>query len=449
MKKLPITSTSRLCTLLLIVLAFTGLKAHAAGNFYQQHNLVANLSGAADVTDPNLVNPWGIAFNPFGPAWVADNGSGVSTLYNGTGTRNSLVVQVPSPGAPNGGHPTGIVFNGSTEFVVSATGGASAASRFIFATEEGVIAGWAPTVDQTRAIKVVDNSTSTGAIYKGLALSANGTGNLLYATDFHNNKIDVFDSAFRPVTLTTGAFTDPNIPTGFAPFGIQAIGGNIYVSYARQDDNKEDDVKGNGLGFVNVFEPNGKLIKRVVSQGRLNAPWGMALAPAGFGKFGNHLLVGNFGDGVINAYDPITGQFAGQLTSANGNPIKIDGLWGLAFGNGFANQPVNTLFFSAGPNDEQNGLYGRIDAQDSEASTECLFNWAERIFSGLFAPAGSTTIVGPVYSYRFYSATRTYLAVSSLDNHLYYFDPSGNRQDAGLVSGWLSQAGCNNVNTGS
>ncbi len=441
MKKLSIISIYRLCASLLIVPAFAGPNAHAAGDFYQQRNLVANLAGAADITDPNLVNPWGLAFNPFGPAWVADNGTGVSTLYNGIGTPNSLVVQVPSSGAPTGGHPTGIVFNGSTEFVVS-VGSVSGAGRFIFATEEGVIAGWAPTVDQTHAIRVIDNSTLTGAAYKGLALSANGTGSLLYAADFHNNKVDVFDGSFKPVTLTTGAFTDPTIPSGFAPFGIQSIGGNIYVSYAMQDADKHDDVKGDGLGFVNVFGPNGELIKRVVSQGKLNAPWGMALAPAGFGKFANHLLVGNFGDGAINAYDIVTGEFAGQLTGTNGSPIKIDGLWGLAFGSGFANQPVNTLFFTASPNDEQNGLYGRINVQDNEPSTECLFNWAENIFSGLFAPAGSATNVGPIYTYRFYSATHTYLAVSAIDNHLYYFDPSGKMQDAGPVSGWLSQAGC-------
>lgn len=441
MKKLPIISASRLCASLLLVLAFAGPSAGAAGDFYQQHNLVANLSGAADITDPNLVNPWGLAFNPFGPAWVADNGTGVSTLYNGTGTANALVVQVPSASAPSGGHPTGIVFNGSSDFVVSANG-VSEASRFIFATEEGVIAGWAPTVNQTQAVRVVDNSTSTGAVYKGLALSANGTGSLLYAADFHNSKIDVFDGTFKPVTVAAGAFIDPTLTSGFAPFGIQSIGGNIYVAYAMQDEDKRDDVKGDGLGYVNVFDPDGKLIRRMASQGKLNAPWGLALAPAGFGKFANHLLVGNFGDGTINTYNIVSGEFAGQLADTNGNPIKIDGLWGLAFGNGFADQPVNTLFFAAGPNDEQNGLYGRIDVQNGQPSTECLFNWAETIFSDLFAPAGSPTNVGPVYTYRFYSATHTYLAVSALDNHLYYFDPSGTMQDAGPVSGWLSQAGC-------
>lgn len=442
MKKLSIISTRRLCASLLVVLAFaTGPNAHAAGSVYQQHNLVANVAGIADFTDPNLVNPWGIAFNPFGPAWVADNGTGVSTLYDGIGTPNSLVVQVPSPSDIIGGHPTGIVFNGSTEFVVSANS-VSEASRFLFATEEGVIAGWAPTVDQTHAIRVIDNSTST-AVYKGLALSANGTGSLLYAADFFNNKIDVFDGLFSPVTLPAGAFTDPNLPAGFAPFGIQTINGSIYVSYAMQDAGKHDDVKGAGLGFVNVFDPNGVLIKRLISQGKLNAPWGMTLAPAGFGDFSNRLLVGNFGDGTINAYDIATGEPVGQLTDANGSPIVIDGLWGLAFGNGFANQSVNSLFFTTGPDSEQNGLYGRIEAQaGTPSSTDCLFNWLENGFPSLFAPAGASTAVWSIYTYRFYSATNSYLAFSAADNHLYYIDPTRKLQDVGLISGWLSQAGC-------
>ena len=240
-------------------------------------------------------------------------------------------------------------------------GSTSGPSRFIFATEDGVIAGWAPTVDATHAIRVIDKSKSTGAVYKGLAISAGGTGSLLYAADFHNNKIDIFDSSFKAAS-TSGSFSDPSLPAGFAPFGIQAINGDIYVSYAKQDDKKHDDVAGKGLGFVNAFDPNGKLIRRVVSRGSLNSPWGMALAPAGFGKFSNRLLVGNFGDGKINAYDLVTGQFIGKLKSLDKkSAIQISGLWGLAFGNGFVNQPVNTLFFAAGPGDEKHGLYGRID----------------------------------------------------------------------------------------
>jgi uncharacterized protein (TIGR03118 family) len=347
--------------------------ASADGNFYQLNYISDGftLSGFPPPlrTDPNLVNSWGLAFNPFGPAWVANNGAGVATLYDGLGNARPLVVQIPSPGNDaGGGNPTGIVYNGSpSDFVVS-KGAASGPSRFIFATEDGVIAGWAPNVDQTHAIRVIDNSTSAGAVYKGLAISTGGRGGLLYATDFLNRKIDVFDSSFKPVTLPEGAFADPAVPSIGAPFGIQAINGNIYVTYAKQAPSLRDDEKGEGLGLINVFDPNGILLRRFVavesvSRQNLNAPWGMALAPAGFGKFSNRLLVGNFGDGRINAFDLATGEFVGRLESASGTPIQIDGLWGLAFGNGFENQPVNTLFFTAGPGDEQHGAFGRLDVQ--------------------------------------------------------------------------------------
>lgn len=329
--------------------------------FYQQHNLVSDGSTAADHTDANLVNPWGIAFNPFGVVWVANNHSGTSTLYDGAGVPQSLVVQLPTPTADSGGAATGMVYNGSSGFVVS-NATASGPSRFLFASEDGVISGWAPNVDGTHAIVAVDNSTTTGAIYKGLALSAGGTGQLLYATDFHNAKIDVFDATFKPVTLAANSFTDPKIPNGYAPFGIQAINGDIYVTYAKQDDDKEDDAPGGGFGYVDVYDPNGTLLHRVATRGALNAPWGIALAPAGFGEFGNSLLISNFGDGRINAYNTKSYTFRGSLRGQDGRIIQIDGLWGLAFGNGFASQPVDTLFFTAGPNGEANGIYGRIDA---------------------------------------------------------------------------------------
>jgi uncharacterized protein (TIGR03118 family) len=355
---------------LLVALAVMAAPAaHAAGSLYRQQNLVSDGLVAAAHHDANLVNAWGVAFNPFGPVWVADNGAGVATLYDGAGNAVPLVVLIPSAGnAFGGGNPTGIVFNGSTGFVVS-SGGLSGPSKFIFASEDGGIAGWAPNLESpiaTHAVRVVDNSKTTGAVYKGLALSAGGSGSLLYAADFHNGRIDVFDAGFKPVTLAPGAFGDPSLPAGFAPFGLQAISGDIYVSYAKQDADRHDDVKGPGLGFVNVFDPNGHLIRRVVSRGRLNAPWGMTLAPAGFGRFSGRLLVGNFGDGRINAYDVATGEFVGRLQGTDHRPIQIDGLWGLAFGNGFANQPVDTLFFAAGPGDEQHGLYGRIDVVPGE-----------------------------------------------------------------------------------
>jgi uncharacterized protein (TIGR03118 family) len=333
--------------------------AQAVDNVYEQHNLVSDGAVHADFTDANLVNAWGIAFNPTGVDWVADNGTGVSTLYDGNGAAVPLVVQIPTAANNQGGaNPTGIVFNGTKDFVIS-QGGVSASAIFIFASEDGSISAWALTVDATHALQKVDNSKS-GAVYKGLALGADGTGSLLYAADFHNNKIDVFDGGFKPVSLP-GSFKDPHLPAGFAPFGIRNLSGNIYVTYAKQNAEKHDDVAGKGNGFVDVFDPKGNLIRRVVTRGKLDSPWGIAIAPAGFGKFSNRLLVGNFGDGRINAYDLASGEFVGRLRGSDGKPLQIEGLWGIGFGNGFVSQPVNTLFFAAGPGEEKHGLYGRID----------------------------------------------------------------------------------------
>jgi uncharacterized protein (TIGR03118 family) len=322
-----------------VVLALAG-PVRAADNSYQQRNLVS------DASDPDLVNPWGLAFNPFAVAWVADNGTGKSTLYDGRGVKQALVVNIP------GGKPTGIVFSGSpTDFPVS-----NQPSVFIFSTENGVIAAWSPNVDLNNAIQVFSSSE---AIFKGLALAANGIGSFLYATDFHNGKIVVLDTNFTPVERP-GLFDDPQLPAGYAPFGIQNINGDLYVTFAKQDANKEDDVACPGCGFVDVFTANGLLIRRVASKGALNAPWGLTLAPPSFGKFAGRLLVGNFGDGRISAYDFADDTFKGQLRRPNGSPLSIDGLWALQFGNGQQKQPADVLFFTAGPGDETRGLYGRI-----------------------------------------------------------------------------------------
>jgi len=347
---------------LLATLTFiTSVPLAAATSYYEQHNLVSDGAVPADHTDPNLVNAWGIAFNPTAAVWVANADSGTSTLYDGAGNALSLVVQIPGP-VPGGdpGSPTGIVFSGSTGFVIG-NGTSSGPSRFIFATEQGTLVGWAPTVDSTHGITAVNNADKE-AIYKGLAISAGGSGNLLYATDFHNGRIDVFDSEFHPVQ-PLGNFNDPKIPAGFAPFGIQAINGNIYVTYAKQDEAKEDDVRGAGLGYVDVYDPNGFLLHRVATRGVLNAPWGIALAPAGFGRYANHLLIGNFGDGRINVFDLTFGIWVGRLRGSDHLPLVIDNLWGLAFGNGFLGQSVNTLYFTAGPDGEDHGLYGSISAK--------------------------------------------------------------------------------------
>lgn len=343
----------------LILVQGDGLQAQQPSGFYSVRNLVSDGFVAAAHTDPDLVNPWGIVFNPNGFVWVADNETGASTLYDGNGVKQSLVVTIPTaPGGDPPASPTGIVFSSGSDFVVR-SGTLAGPSRFIFATEDGTISGWAPNVDATHAILAVDNSAS-GAIYKGLALAANGSGHFLYAADFHHNRVDVFDESFHPVQLA-GRFLDPALPSRFAPFGIQNILGNLYVTYAKQDEEAEDDVTGPGLGFVDVFDANGRLLHRFASRGPLNAPWGVALAPADFGRFRNRLLVGNFGDGRISAFDLRTGEFRGTLRKPNGHPIEIEGLWGIAFGNGLMNQPTRTLFFAAGPEDEEHGLYGRID----------------------------------------------------------------------------------------
>jgi uncharacterized protein (TIGR03118 family) len=334
---------------------------------FLQQNLVSDIAGVAHTTDPTLGNPWGIAYAPTGPFWVADNASGSATLYDGAGQpfpkSAPLVVTIPPPmGSTATAAPTGIVFNPTSDFVVSANG-RSGASVFLFATEDGTISGWNPNVDGTHAILKVDNSMlptpATGAVYKGLAFASNATGNFLFATNFRAGTIDVFDKNFTKVTLA-GSFRDTTIPAGFAPFGIQNVGGRLYVTYAKQDAMMHDDVKGPGNGFVDVFDPNGNLVRRLASQGTLNSPWGLALAPAQFGTFSNDLLVGNFGNGRINAFDPGSGMFLGQLQDDAGNTIVIDGLWGLLFGNGAAAGDTNTLFFTAGIADEMHGLFGSL-----------------------------------------------------------------------------------------
>jgi len=334
---------------------------------YQATPLVSDTGLDGTKKDANLVNGWGIAFNPTGASWVSDNGSGKSTLYLGNGAPVPLVVTVPA-GVASGsvaGSPTGIIYNDSTEFVVTETvpakgGGTTAlsgAASFVFATEDGVIAGWAPSVDVLNARIAVDNSTK-GAVYKGLAIAGTGTTFQLYATDFRNRRIDVFDAEFKPVKEKAGAFEDPHLPADYAPFGIQNINGDLYVTYAKQDAARHDDVPGAGAGYVEVFDTSGKLIRCFAERGALDAPWGIALAPTSFGRFGGALLVGNFGNGIINAYDPLTGRHLGTLDDKEGKAIVLKGLWGIAFGNGVDAQPADALFYAAGPGDETHGGYG-------------------------------------------------------------------------------------------
>jgi uncharacterized protein (TIGR03118 family) len=340
---------------------------------YLQTNLVSDIPHLARHTDPNLVNPWGLSASPDGKVRVSDNGTGLSTLYTGNGTALPQVVTIPPPaGSPPGttAAPTGNVLNKTSDFVIRA-GHRSGPATFVFATEDGTLSGWNPAVNRTDAILTVDNSAS-GAVYKGLAPGRNARGNFLFATNFHAGTIDVFDAHFHQVHLA-GPFIDPQLPPppigqpGFAPFGIQNIGGNLFVTYALQQPGQHDDMAGPGNGFVDVFDTNGHLLRRFASHGTLDSPWGMAVAPDDFGPFSHALLVGNFGDGRVNAFNRTTGAFLGQLADTAGRPITIDGLWGLTFGSGNEEEGAPTLFFAAGINDEADGLFGTLQPTDRDA----------------------------------------------------------------------------------
>jgi uncharacterized protein (TIGR03118 family) len=344
-----------------------------------QINLVSDLPGLAWTTDPNLVNPWGISEGPSSPFWISDNKSGMSTLYNTPGRPQALAVGIPTPGNPSGANTTGTVYNiaaGNMGFMIS-DGIHNAPATFLFATQNGTIAGWNPWVDpaeqfngpggaSTHAVIPVDNSmvpsAASGAVYKGLAIATDLSGRtLLYAANFRSGQIDVFDTSFRPVTtLPLGAFTDPNLPQNFAPFNVQALGNQIYVTYAKQDAAKYKNVAGAGNGFVDVFNLDGSGGRRLISGGPLDSPWGLASAPASFGAFAGQLLVGNFGSGTIDVVDPASGAFLGVLKDLTGNPVQIDGLWALQVGNGKTGGNANTVYFTAGLDHEQHGLFGQL-----------------------------------------------------------------------------------------
>jgi uncharacterized protein (TIGR03118 family) len=331
---------------------------------YLVTNLISDQAGVAPVTDPTLVNAWGIALNPGGAFWVSANGSDLSQVYTGdvAGSPIAQPFKVTIPG----GAPTGQVFNNTgsaTDFMIT-DGVTTAPAVFLFASEAGRITGWAPTVGGAPPSTTAETgfTSANGSVYKGVALAQVGAANFLYAADFHNNAIDVINGAFAKVPLGTGGFetfTDPGLPAGFAPFNVAAINRKLYVSYAKQDAAKHDDVAGAGNGFIDVFETNGHFDNRLVSGGDLNSPWGMVVAPTGFGDFSGDLIVGNFGDGLVHAYDPTTGAEKGFLADRSGNPVTVDGLWGLAFGNGKAGD-ATSLYFAAGPDGEAHGLFGKL-----------------------------------------------------------------------------------------
>jgi uncharacterized protein (TIGR03118 family) len=340
------------------------------------------------VLDPNLVNPWGLTESGGSPFWVANNNAGVSTLYLVPGANNtavsiaSLVVSIPSPLDPltPTGTPTGAVFNlaGPPTFQISGlakNGTANSASAvFIFATEDGTIVGWNPGVNPagfdpnkagTYGTLAVDNSgnclAANGAVYKGLAIAKDASGNtFLFAANFRAGTVEVYDTSFKRVTLPPDAFTDPDLPHGYAPFNVTLNGGVLFVTYARQDKAKHDPVAGHGRGFVNTFDFSGHMLARFATRGHLNAPWGVVRAPASFGQFAGVVLVGNFGDGQINAFDPNTGAFVGKVVNSKGEVILIDGLWALMVGNGKNGGDSNKIYFTAGPNGETDGLFGSL-----------------------------------------------------------------------------------------
>jgi uncharacterized protein (TIGR03118 family) len=376
-------------TLVAIATVVCALTSFTAAQQYKQTNLDSDIQGLASnppngAPDTKLVNPWGITAGPGTPFWVADNNGGVSTLYNGAGALLSLVVNIPpTVNGAGTGTPTGVVFAGGLGFQVKANGKTAPAS-FIFVTEDGTIVGWAPGIGPTPAdapndaFITVDNSDNgNGAVYKGatIAQMAAAGPSFLYVANFRSARVEVYDTNFAPVNLdekgdrdNDGAFQDHEIPRGFAPFNVQAVNGSLYVTYAKQNSEKHDDFDAPGLGFVDKFSSTGKLLQRLQAGPWLDAPWGVALAPANFGFFGNHLLVGNAGSGQIAVYDPASGRFDGLLRDKSGHALQNQRLWGLRFSDGTGAQataPTNTLFFAAGVNDEADGLFGTITPADN------------------------------------------------------------------------------------
>ena len=345
------------------------------GSAYQQTNLVSDIPGLAPTTDPNLQNPWGISQTPDGQFRVADNHAGEATLYTANGQIVGKPITIPTPpGVSPPAAPNGNVFNTTSDFVIS-EGHKSAPATVIFSTEDGTIVGFNPKVDKTEGVIAADLS-STGAVFKTLTAGSVNGANYLYASDFHNGTVDVFDSSFQLHTFSSNQFADPSIPAGFAPFGLKNVNGTLFVTYAKQDAAKHDDVAGVGNGFIDEFTLSGQLITRFASQGLLNSPHGIALAPDNFGQFSNALLVGNFGDSKVNAFDLKTGAFLGQLTDAQGQPLILNGgvqegdtkgLWGLTFGNGNDGAATNSLFFAAGINDENDGLFGKVTVANEDS----------------------------------------------------------------------------------
>ncbi len=347
-------------TLALIAAACVSTAPQAlAATIYTQTNLTSDIPGLAANTDPNLKNPWGMSFGATTPFWASDQVTNVSTLYTASGAAVSLVVSTPQG-------PTGQVFNGTTGFLLAPGDPA----RFIFASLSGTISGWNPAVQATSA--VVEFTATDHAAFTGLASGSSGGNDFLYAADFANHKIDVFDNAYHATSLS-GSFVDPNLPADYSPYNIANVGGKLYVEYAKVDPVTHLPSTGNNQGIVSVFNTNGQFVERLVTDTHLSAPWGIALAPSGFGAFANDLLVGNFGNGMINAFDPTTGAFIGTIADANGHPLVNDGLWSLAFRSAAApGFNPNALYFTAGIHNQRDGLLGAIEPVPEPATLATL-----------------------------------------------------------------------------
>ena len=347
---------------------------------YEQSNLVSNIAGLASNVDPKLINPWGFSETADGKFRVAANGSGRAILFDAEGEREGADIIIPTPASAarnTRSTPNGVVANDTSGFVIS-DNGKSAPATLLFSTEDGTIAGWNPQVNQAHAVIAADRS-GDGAVYKLLALGTNAQGTFIFASDFHNGTIDIFDSSFNSVSFGANAFVDPTtgpnaIPSDFAPFGVKNFGGTLFVTYAKQDADKHDDVAGVGNGFIDEFDTSGNFIRRFATRGLLNSPIGATIAPANFGQFSNDVLIGNFGDSHVNAFDA-TGTFLGQLTDTQGNPLILNGgfqetdtkgLWGIGFGNGEDGAGTNEMFFASGINDENDGLFGKVTAAGSD-----------------------------------------------------------------------------------
>jgi uncharacterized protein (TIGR03118 family) len=372
---------------LTLAIACFGLNAAAQTvQHYKQTNLTSNVASLAPTRDADLVNAWGLARSSTGPWWVADNGTGLATVYNATGVKQGLVVTIPPADTESTtGTPTGIVYNGDSTAFLLAPGKAAV---FLFVTEDGTISGWNPGVSATQSvIKVNHKGTS---VYKGVTIATvqtqRGPQTYLYAADFRQGLVEVFDTNFQPVQMRNDrdnddwfdfdhdrgndqgggfGFDDPRLPKGYAPFNVQNIGGNIYVTFAKQDSAKHDEVQGAGMGFVDIFSPKGRLLGRLQPGPWFNAPWGLALGSSDFGAFSHDVVVGQFGSGEILAFDPMTGKFKGKLMGTDNNPVHIDGIWAIAFGNGVNAGAATSLYFTAGPDDETNGLFGTLTAVEN------------------------------------------------------------------------------------